>query len=74
MDNSPEQEFIDSIQVVAGNPTEEELAAVIAVLAETYRDQGSVPARSTWAKNSSRLRTQIVAGNGQWGSSYKAGL
>lgn len=76
MEKTPKQEFIDSIQVVSGNPTDEELAAVIAVLTEAYQQQGIVAktSRSTWAKSSSMLRTPIVAGRGQWGSSYKAGL
>lgn len=76
MDKSPEQEFIESIQVVAGSPTDDELAAVIAVLKETYQQQQSAgnQSRSTWSKNASLLRTQVIAGNGQWGSSYKPGL
>jgi hypothetical protein len=71
-----EQEFTDSVEVVAGSPTPEELVAVIAVLREASKQQASArsPQRSTWAKNEQILRTGIVAGNGQWGSAYKQGL
>jgi hypothetical protein len=71
-----EQEFTDSVEVVAGSPTPEELVAVIAVLREASKQQASakLPQRSTWAKNEQILRTGIVAGNGQWGSAYKQGL
>lgn len=71
-----EQEFTDSVEVVAGSPTPEELVAVIAVLREAGKQQASArsPQRSTWAKNEQILRTGIVAGNGQWGSAYKQGL
>ena len=71
-----EQEFTDSVEVVAGSPTPEELVAVIAVLQEASKQQASArsPQRSTWAKNEQILRTGIVAGNGQWGSAYKQGL
>ena len=69
-------EFAESIEVVSGDPTPEELAAVVAVLLEASKQQqiGKRPQRSTWAKNNSILRTGIVVGNGQWGSQYKQGL
>ena len=71
-----EQEFTESVEVVAGSPTPEELVAVIAVLQEASKQQASakLPQRSTWAKNEQILRTGLVAGNGQWGSAYKQGL
>lgn len=71
-----EQEFTESVEVVAGSPTPEELVAVIAVLREASKQQASakLPQRSTWAKNEQILRTGLVAGNGQWGSAYKQGL
>ena len=74
---SPEDsEFSESIEVVSGEPTPEELAAVVAVLLEASKQQstGKAQQRSTWAKNNSILRTGIVVGNGQWGSQYKQGL
>jgi hypothetical protein len=71
-----EQEFAESVQVVAGSPTEQELVAVIGVLQEASKQQATtkLPQRSTWAKNEQILRTGLVTGNGQWGSSFKQGL
>jgi hypothetical protein len=76
MNKPDEKEFAESVQVVAGSPTAQELVAVIAVLQEASKQQLSakVPRHSTWAKNEQILRTGIVAGNGQWGSAYKQGL
>jgi hypothetical protein len=76
MHTPDEAEFNESIEVVAGNPTPEELAAVIAVLQEASKQQqaASTPQRSTWSKNEQILRTGLVAGNGQWGSAYRQGL
>ena len=76
MTTPDELEFAKSVQVVSGNPTEEELAAVISVLKEASRKQQSAgsPQRSTWSKNEQILRTGLVAGNGQWGSAYRQGL
>ena len=76
MTNISDAEFADSIEVVSGSPSAEELAAVKAVLAQARAQQANkTPSqRSTWAKNDSILRTGIIAGNGQWGSKYKQGL
>jgi len=76
MHTPDEAEFNESIEVVAGNPTPAELAAVIAVLQEASKQQQSAskPQRSTWSKNEQILRTGLVAGNGQWGSAYRQGL
>jgi hypothetical protein len=71
-----DSEFAESIEVVSGDPTPDELAAVVAVLLEASKQQSTSkqPQRSTWAKNDGILRTGIVVGNGQWGSQYKQGL
>jgi hypothetical protein len=76
MSTPDEQEFAESVQVVSGDPTAKELAAVIAVLQEASKQQvgEKMPQRSTWAKNEQILRTGLVVGNGQWGSAYKQGL
>ena len=76
MTHPEENEFAEAIEVVAGNPTPEELAAVIAVLVEAGKQQqnAKIPQRSTWAKNHGILRDSLVVGNGQWGSTYKQGL
>jgi dihydropteroate synthase len=76
MSKPEDYEFAQAIEVVAGNPSEQELAAVIAVLQEARKQQDSaarVP-HSTWSKNEQILRAGIVVGNGQWGSKYKQGL
>jgi hypothetical protein len=76
MTRPDDSEFADAIEVVSGDPTPEELAAVVAVLLEASKQQSTTTAsqRSTWAKNDSILRSGIVVGNGQWGSQYKQGL
>ena len=76
MTRPDDSEFAEAIEVVSGNPTPEELAAVVAVLLEASKQQSTTKAsrRSTWAKNDSILRSGIVVGNGQWGSQYKQGL
>ena len=76
MTKPDDSEFAEAIEVVSGDPTPEELAAVVAVLLEASKQQSTAKAtqRSTWAKNDSILRSGIVVGNGQWGSQYKQGL
>jgi hypothetical protein len=76
MTRPDDSEFAEAIEVVSGDPTPDELAAVVAVLLEASKQQSTskLPQRSTWAKNDSILRTGIVVGNGQWGSKYRQGL
>jgi hypothetical protein len=76
MNRPDDSEFAEAIEVVSGNPTPDELAAVVAVLIEASKQQSTskLSQRSTWAKNDSILRAGIVVGNGQWGSKYKQGL
>jgi hypothetical protein len=76
MTRPEDSEFAESIEVVSGDPTPQELAAVVAVLIEASKQQSTTKAsqRSTWARNEASLRAGIVAGNGQWGSQYKQGL
>ncbi|MDE2591429.1 MAG: acyl-CoA carboxylase subunit epsilon [Actinomycetales bacterium] len=65
-------ELQDLLKVVRGNPTAEELATVIAVLgaasAEAAAQSGGRERRltSTWSRNASMLRSEIVPGPGQW--------
>ena len=76
MNRPDDSEFAEVIEVVSGDPTPDELAAVVAVLLEASKQQSTskLSQRSTWAKNDSILRAGIVVGNGQWGSKYKQGL
>ncbi|MFM8927033.1 MAG: acyl-CoA carboxylase subunit epsilon [Rhodoluna sp.] len=68
------------IKVVSGNPSPEELAAVIAILEATHRQQAlkmkaQAPARSSsWSRNASQLRGDLRPGHGQWQSAFRAGL
>ena len=76
MTRPDDSEFAESIQVVSGEPTPQELAAVVAVLIEVSKQQSTtrLAKRSTWARNEASLRAGIVVGSGQWGSQYKQGL
>ena len=68
--------------VVHGNPTDEELAAAIAVVraavaaaeleaAKHAAEAGNV---SAWHLNASMLRGQLTPGTGQWRASLRRGL
>jgi hypothetical protein len=76
MKRPEDSEFAESIEVISGNPTPDELAAVVATLLQASKQQAAskIPQRSTWARNQASLRAGIVVGNGQWGSQYKQGL
>lgn len=74
------EDIREVIRVARGNPTAEELGAIIAVLelaeheAEAERKRGTVPPRSSWTRNSSMLRSTLVAGPRQWSASFRPGL
>jgi hypothetical protein len=80
MSNLENHELRELLKVEAGNPSPEELAAVIAVIeavaAEAERaTQGfERKLKSTWGKNSGNLRSQIIPGPGQWRGIYRSGL
>jgi hypothetical protein len=71
-------EFQDSLRVVRGNPTPEELAAVIAIVEAAATEEPSVGGvrkpRSTWNRNAVQLRDGIAPGFGQWNASFRDGL
>ena len=61
------------VRVTAGNPTEEEIAAVTAVLAALAEQGGSVaaeeavvPPPSAWDRSRRGIRTPIEVGRGRW--------
>jgi hypothetical protein len=68
--------------VVRGNPTDEELAAAIAVLQaavtaaelEAAKHATSAANVSVWQLNASQLRGQLTPGAGQWRASLRRGL
>ena len=74
--DSTEDELTKALRVEAGEPNDEELAAVIAVLIQARKQQRRVQLEphSKWARNSSLLRQPLQPGNGQWRSSYSQGL
>ena len=73
-------EFSESIQVVSGDPTPEELATVIAVLEAAHAEEAQStkgferPLKSSWSRNVAQLRHPIVPGPGQWRGAYRSGL
>jgi hypothetical protein len=68
------------LKVVAGNPTSQELAIVIAVLqvsqASAAAAQASGPAKpaARWHRNPGILRSGVVPGHNQWKASFSSGL
>ena len=73
-------EFQESLSVVRGNPTPEELAAVIAIVEAAAAEERSATGgvkrqpRSTWNRNHVQLRGGITPGFGQWNASFRDGL
>jgi hypothetical protein len=70
----------DSLRVVRGTPTPEELATVIAVLAAAHAEEEASATgferalKSTWSRNAAVMRPAIVPGPGQWRGAYRSGL
>ena len=75
-----ENELQELLQVVRGEPTAEELATIIAVLAaaraqeESNIDGFERQLKSSWSRNAASLRQTIVPGAGQWRGAYRNGL
>jgi hypothetical protein len=60
------------LQVVRGDPTPEEIAALVAVLTARARAAAAPPtrpARSAWSDPSRRLRPALAHGPGAWRAS-----
>lgn len=76
----PEESIQEGIKVVAGNPTEAELAAVIAILLASHQEQASTAKReikvaaSSWNRNTNRNKSNLRPGLGQWRAQYRPGL
>ncbi len=70
----------DSLQVVRGAPTPEELATIIAVLAAANAEAEAAETgferklKSSWSRNAAVMRPAIVPGPGQWRGAYRSGL
>jgi hypothetical protein len=73
-------EFSESIEVVSGAPTAEELATVIALLEAAHAEEEATatgyerPLKSSWSRNIAQLRHPITPGAGQWRGAYRSGL
>jgi hypothetical protein len=70
----------EAIKVIAGNPSPEELAAVVAILEAAHsqqvvegKKQAKKPA-SSWNRNTSIFRNDLTPGFGQWRAQYRPGL
>ena len=70
----------EAIKVIAGNPSPEELAAVVAILEAAHAEQvteGKKQLRkpaSSWNRNTSMFRNDLMPGYGQWRAQYRPGL
>ena len=77
---SEQEEVQQALKVVRGNPTDAELATVIAVLNAAINDAEAAKARapkafrSTWGRNTATLRGSLTPGFGQWSASTRPGL
>ncbi len=70
----------ETIKVIAGNPSPEELAAVVAILEAAHAEQvtegkkiAKKPA-SSWNRNTGMFRNDLMPGYGQWRAQYRPGL
>ena len=70
----------EAIKVIAGNPSPEELAAVVAILEAAHaqqvvegKKQAKKPA-SSWNRSTSIFRNDLTPGFGQWRAQYRPGL
>jgi hypothetical protein len=60
------------LRVVRGNPSDEELAALVAVvtsLAASAADEPEEPVRSAWSDRRALLRAPLTHGPGAWRAS-----
>lgn len=75
-----ENQSVPHLKVVAGNPTPEELAVVVAVLqaaisqAAANSEAAASKRLASWHRNAGSLRGSIVPGHGQWTASVRRGL
>jgi hypothetical protein len=70
----------DVLKVISGNPSPEELAAVVAILEAAHAQQVSEGKKqvkkpaSSWNRNTSIFRNDLTPGFGQWRAQYRPGL
>jgi hypothetical protein len=71
MPNSENKDVATALEVVSGNPTEKELAAIVAVLREAASTTPSAQEESNWAKGTQMLRDGSNSGALEWRSDFK---
>jgi len=71
MPNSENKDVATALEVVSGNPTEKELAAIVAVLSETASTTQSAQEEPNWAKGSQMLRASNNSAAVEWRSDFK---
>jgi hypothetical protein len=71
MPNSEDKDLATELEVISGNPTEQELAAVVAVLREAVSNNESAQPEPNWAKGSQMLRESNGSGALEWRSDFK---
>jgi hypothetical protein len=71
MPNGEDKDLAAELEIVAGNPTEKELAAVVAVLREAVGKTESAKPEPNWAKGSQMLRESNGSGASEWRSDFK---
>ena len=71
MPNSEDKDLAAELEVVSGNPTEQELAAVVAVLREAANTTQSAQPEPNWAKGGPMLRESSGPGALEWRSDFK---
>jgi hypothetical protein len=70
----------DVLKVISGNPSPEELAAVVAILEAAHAEQITEGKKmvkkpaSSWNRNTSIFRNDLTPGFGQWRAQYRPGL
>ena len=68
------------LKVVSGNPSAEELAAVVAILEAAHAEQqveGKKELKrptSSWGRNTSMFRADLKPGFGQWRAQFRPGM
>jgi hypothetical protein len=71
MNESDSKDIATTIDVVAGNPTPEELAAIVAVLSESATTAKSTLTETNWARGSHILRETKSTADLKWRADFK---
>ena len=74
MPTSKDEDLAAELRVIAGNPTEQELAAVVAVLREAVSNTESAQPEPNWARGSQMLRESNVSASLDWRSDFKGDI